>query len=112
MDTANRFSAIQREIKLAYRNLKELRRTLGERPFIEKHRLACHGLADTLILQNQEIMNVLELGPGVILGQQGGLKTAQRGSDYFKHISGMRKTRAGGRPRKETQQSQHENGNP
>lgn len=33
-------------------------------------------------------------------GRIGGKKTAKRGSDYFRKIAGMRKTRGGGRPRK------------
>jgi hypothetical protein len=37
----------------------------------------------------------------VTLGQRGGLKTAQRGSDYFRKIAAKRKTKAGGRPRKQ-----------
>ena len=35
----------------------------------------------------------------VSLGQRGGLKTAERGPDYFKKIAAMRKTKAGGRPK-------------
>ena len=34
-------------------------------------------------------------------GRKGGTKTAERGPDYFRQIAAMRKTRAGGRPRKE-----------
>jgi hypothetical protein len=33
-------------------------------------------------------------------GKIGGKKTAKRGPDYFRKIAGMRKTRAGGRPKK------------
>ena len=33
-------------------------------------------------------------------GRMGGSKTAERGPDYFRQIAAMRKTRAGGRPRK------------
>src|SRR5438552_3870337 len=36
----------------------------------------------------------------VALGRRGGSKTAQRGPEYFRKIAGMRKNRAGGRPRK------------
>jgi hypothetical protein len=39
----------------------------------------------------------------VALGAIGGRKTAERGPDYFARIAAMRKTRAGGRPKKETQ---------
>jgi hypothetical protein len=35
------------------------------------------------------------------LGREGGLKTAERGPDYFRKIAAMRKTRAGERPRKQ-----------
>jgi len=36
----------------------------------------------------------------VTLGSIGGKKTAERGSEYFKRIAGMRKARKGGRPKK------------
>jgi hypothetical protein len=39
--------------------------------------------------------------PAALLGAKGGKKTAERGPDYFKRIAGMRKTRAGGRPKSE-----------
>ena len=34
------------------------------------------------------------------LGQRGGMKTALRGSDYFRKIAAKRKTHGGGRPKK------------
>ena len=37
-------------------------------------------------------------------GRKGGMTTAKRGSDYFRMIAAMRKTRSGGRPRKQSQQ--------
>lgn len=36
----------------------------------------------------------------VALGAKGGQKTAERGSDHFRKLAAMRKTRAGGRPPK------------
>lgn len=36
----------------------------------------------------------------VEFGRRGGKKTAERGPEYFRQIAAMRKTRAGGRPRK------------
>jgi len=36
----------------------------------------------------------------VTLGRRGGRKTAERGPEYYRKISGLRKTKAGGRPRK------------
>lgn len=38
----------------------------------------------------------------VALGAIGGKKTAERGPEYFAKIAAMRKTRAGGRPKRQT----------
>jgi hypothetical protein len=37
----------------------------------------------------------------VALGRLGGRETAKRGSGYFREISALRKTKTGGRPRKD-----------
>jgi hypothetical protein len=42
----------------------------------------------------------IEQAPSV-LGTKGGQKTAERGPDYYRKIAAMRKTHAGGRPKKE-----------
>ena len=44
--------------------------------------------------------HLLTIPPAVALGKKGGMKTAERGPDYFRKIAAMRKTKAGGRPRK------------
>lgn len=36
------------------------------------------------------------------LGSKGGLQTAKKGSEYFRQLAAKRKTKAGGRPRKES----------
>ena len=38
--------------------------------------------------------------PAAELGSKGGLRTAERGPEYFKRIAAMRTTLAGGRPKK------------
>jgi len=38
----------------------------------------------------------------VSLGQRGGKKTAERGSEYFRQIAAKRKTHGGGRPKLDT----------
>lgn len=45
--------------------------------------------------------DLLTVKPAAALGAKGGAKTAERGPEYFKRIAGMRKTNAGGRPRKD-----------
>ena len=39
-------------------------------------------------------------------GRKGGTKTAERGPDYFRQIAAMRKTRGGGRPKKQAASDQ------
>ena len=56
---------------------------------------AALALADDLIAQAKK-------SPAAILGHKGGSTTAKRGSEYYRKIAGMRKKRAGGRPRKDT----------
>ncbi len=44
---------------------------------------------------------VIETSPAASLGKRGGMKTAERGPDYYRKIAAKRKTKAGGRPRKQ-----------
>jgi hypothetical protein len=44
--------------------------------------------------------HLISESPAVSLGKLGGLKTAERGPEYYRQIASKRKTRAGGRPRK------------
>lgn len=46
---------------------------------------------------------LLTASPAAALGAKGGKKTAERGPEYFRKIAAMRKTRAGGRPKKSQQ---------
>jgi hypothetical protein len=43
---------------------------------------------------------LLKTPPAVAMGKKGGLKTAERGPEYFKRIAAMRKTKGGDRPRR------------
>jgi hypothetical protein len=47
--------------------------------------------------------HLLTISPAATLGQKGGLKTAKRGSEYFRQLSARRKNHAGGRPRKQSE---------
>ena len=52
-------------------------------------------LADDLISQDKQ-------PPAAVIGAKGGKATAKKlGSDHFRQLAAMRKTRAGGRPKKE-----------
>jgi hypothetical protein len=45
--------------------------------------------------------NLMEESPAAALGAKGGKVTAKRGSEYFRQIAAKRKTRSGGRPKKD-----------
>ena len=45
--------------------------------------------------------HLLTVKPAATLGKKGGLRTAERGPEYFRKIAAMRKTRSGGRPKKQ-----------
>jgi len=53
-------------------------------------------LGDSVVLADY----LLTIEPAAVLGKMGGKVTAKRGPEYFRKIAGMRKTKAGGRPRK------------
>ena len=52
-------------------------------------------------IQRTERLSKAVLTAAVKRGRKGGSKTAERGPDYFRQIAAMRKTRAGGRPKKQ-----------
>jgi hypothetical protein len=58
---------------------------------------ACELLGAAMALAD----DLLATSPAALVGKRGGAKTAERGPEYFKQIAGMRKTRAGGRPKKQ-----------
>jgi hypothetical protein len=55
-------------------------------------------------IQRTERLSKAVLTAAVKRGRKGGSKTAERGPDYFRQIAAMRKTRAGGRPKKQVEQ--------
>lgn len=63
---------------------------------------SCREIVDTAlaIADGLESKKPSRGNPAAALGRVGGKKTAERGPEYFKQIAAMRKTKAGGRPRK------------
>jgi hypothetical protein len=46
--------------------------------------------------------DLLNTKPAATLGAKGGTVTAKRGKEYYSQIAAMRKTKGGGRPRKDS----------
>lgn len=57
-------------------------------------------ILDAARLLSRDLLSSPTSVPAARLGKLGGEKTAERGPEYFRKIAAMRKTRAGGRPRK------------
>ena len=80
----------------AFEKLSHCLQQAQEAPSLEQSR--------TLIaeaLQRVERLSKVVLTAAEKRGRKGGTKTAERGPDYYRQIAAMRKTRAGGRPRKQ-----------
>lgn len=83
----------------ALRNMVvEAKRLLETSPELPEGRTkrALELLGDSVVLTDY----LLTVEPAMVLGALGGKATAKRGPEYFRKIAGMRKTKAGGRPRK------------
>jgi hypothetical protein len=63
----------------------------------------CRELLSSALALTDDLLSQAKLPAAAALGRKGGSVTAQRGSDYFRQLAARRKTKAGGRPRKETE---------
>lgn len=86
----------------ALRNLiDQSYRIISSDPVIPGGIERCRELLGTARLLARDLVNNPASVPAAALGKLGGQRTAERGPDYFRKIAAMRKTRSGGRPRKE-----------
>jgi len=61
----------------------------------------CRELLKSALALTDDLLTMDKLPAARILGSKGGSVTAKRGSEYFRQLAAKRKTRGGGRPRKE-----------
>jgi hypothetical protein len=80
----------------AFEKLSRTLRHALESPTIQQ----CNALVFDALQQTERLAKVVATA-AVKRGRKGGSKTAERGSDYFRKIAAMRKTRSGGRPKKQ-----------
>ena len=87
------------DLKALKRMLKELERVLKIGPLPPGIAARSNELLSASIALADDL---IEQTPAAFLGSLGGQQTAKRGPQYYAKIAGMRKIRAGGRPRKST----------
>jgi len=62
----------------------------------------CLEIIRSALALTDDLLKQTKLPAAAVLGRKGGSETAKRGSEYFRQLAAKRKTRAGGRPRKES----------
>lgn len=85
------------DLKALYALIHEAKRTIETTKLPEgRSARAIELLTAALALTD----DLIQTKPAAALGAKGGAKTAKRGKAYYSKIAGMRKTKAGGRPKK------------
>jgi hypothetical protein len=97
---ADPLSKLHDQVTRAHADVQHIARLLAA-PLSEEDRKKCAQRAERAIERLQQAAHTLSMNPASLLGKIGGTKTAERGPEYFRQIAAMRKTRAGGRPRKQ-----------
>jgi hypothetical protein len=69
----------------------------------ENRTARCRELLGAALALTGDLISQEKLPAAKVLGSKGGTVTAKRGSEYFRQLAAKRKTRAGGRPRKEVE---------
>jgi hypothetical protein len=69
----------------------------------EGRAVRCRELLRSALALTGDLIGSTKLPAAAVLGRKGGSETAKRGSEYFRQLAAKRKTRAGGRPRKEAE---------
>lgn len=72
-------------------------------PLPENRTARCRELLSSALALTDDLLTLNKMAPAVALGRKGGSQTAKRGSDYYRQLAAKRKTRGGGRPRKEAE---------
>jgi hypothetical protein len=67
----------------------------------EGRAVRCRELLRSALTLTDDMLTSAKMPAAAVLGRKGGSQTAKRGPDYFRQLAAKRKTRAGGRPRKE-----------
>ena len=80
--------------------LSEVDLILETTPLPENRTARSRELLRAALAITDDLMKQSHLAPAAVMGHKGGSTTAKRGSEYMRQLAARRKTRAGGRPRK------------
>ena len=63
----------------------------------------CRELLRAALALVDDLIGQTRMNAAAVLGKKGGASIAKRGPDYFRQLAAKRKTRGGGRPRKQSE---------
>ena len=94
------------------RSLKALRDLISDAdlilettpPLPENRTAACRENLRAALALADDLLNQAKMTPAAIMGHKGGSSTSRKlGADHYRRMAAARKTRAGGRPRKQVE---------
>ena len=86
----------------ALRNLiSEAELTIATSELPQGRGLRALELLRSALALTDDLIGQTKLAPAALMGRKGGASIAKRGPEYFRQLAAKRKTRAGGRPRKQ-----------
>lgn len=90
------------ELKTLHNLLTETKLVLSTSPDLPQNRTPRSlELIRTALALTNDLLQQERKNPAALMGEKGGSVTAERfGSEHFRKLAAMRKTKAGGRPRK------------
>jgi hypothetical protein len=92
----------RQELKSLRNMIAEAELTLSTTELPEGRAVRCRELlVSALALTDDLLAQAKKSTAATVLGRKGGTVTAKKGSDHFRKLAAMRKTHAGGRPRKD-----------
>jgi len=83
--------------------ISEIDLILADTDLPQNRTARCRELLGSAIAITEDILSQAKLPAAAQMGRKGGTVTAQKGSDYFRQLAAKRKTRGGGRPKKEAE---------
>ncbi|HWG21610.1 MAG TPA: hypothetical protein VG225_13855 [Terracidiphilus sp.] len=69
----------------------------------EGRAIRCHEILRSALALTDDMLISAKMPAAAVLGRKGGSQTAKRGPEYFRQLAAKRKTRAGGRPKKQAE---------
>lgn len=96
-------ASIRVELRTLKNLLSEADLILSTTELPQGRAVRCREILRSAVALTDDLLKQAKMPAAALLGAKGGSQTAKRGSDYFRQLAAKRKTRAGGRPKKQAE---------